>query len=422
MFTSINKQLVTILISLLGFYSQAQINFENGYFITNAGERVECLIKNMDWKNNPTQFEYKTSEDAESKTETIRTIREFGIIGKSKYQKHQISIDKSTEEISSLSTDRNPDFKIAVLFLKVLVEGKTNLYLYKDPTLKKFFYKTEDKPIEQLIYKSYEVSPGEMGKNTRYKQQLWNNLKCDKISLEKIEGLKYYKKQLVNLFIDYNTCRDPETKVTVFRKKKTKNNFNLTVRPRMNISSLKFEERSSTTKRVYDFGGKQNFSLGIEAEYILPFNKGKWGFFIEPSYQYFELDQEEVRIPNEFTSSIRIRTVEIESKSIEIPIGIRHYMFISNSSSIFINAAYVVDLALDSKVNIIENFTDVDIIRPTELGVKSKGNIAFGIGYNYKSKYSIELRHNTNKDLLSEFRNEKVKYSITSIILGYSIF
>ncbi len=420
-----NKQILIALLLLIGLTGQAQIKFENGYFITNAGEKVECLIKNTDWKNNPTQFEYKTSEDSESKTETIRTIKEFGIIGVSKYQKHQVNIDKSSEEINNLSTGRNPEFQIATVFLKVLVEGKANLYLYQDKTLRKFFFKTEDKPIEQLIYKSYKVSPSEIGKNTRYKQQLLNALKCDNISLKKIEALKYYKSQLINLFVDYNTCSNPDAETVVFDKNQNEDSFNLTIRPRMNIASLKFEEQNSTL-RVYDFGSQQNFSLGIEAEYILPFNKGKWGLFIEPTYQYFQSDAEIVLQNQSFSGNSRVLSAKIDYKSIELPIGLRHYMFINNSSSIFISGAYVIDINLNSEIDIKEtitnNLTGRSSVAEENIEITSKGNIGLGIGYNYKSKYSIEFRYNTNRDLLSRFVNREVKYPITSVILGYSIF
>ncbi|MBL0682786.1 tRNA modification GTPase [Aquimarina mytili] len=420
-----NKQTLTILFLLLSYYSQAQIKFESGYFITNAGEKVECLIKNMDWKNNPTQIEYKTSEDAESKSETIRTIKEFGIIGKSKYQKHQVNIDKSKEEIDNLSTDRNPEFQLETLFLKVLVEGKANLYLYENQTLRKFFFKTEDKPIEQLIYKRYKVSQSEIGKNTRYKQQLWNTLKCDKISLKKVEALRYYKNQMINLFVDYNTCSNPDVEAVLYEKNQNEGSFNLTIRPRMNLASLKLEERDETL-RVYDFGSKQNFSLGIEAEYILPFNKGKWGLFIEPTYQYFQSDAEVVIQDQSFSGNSRLLNASIDYKSIELPIGLRHYIFINNFSSLFITGAYVIDIDVNSKLDrketITNNLTGRTSVTENSLELSSKGNFGLGIGFNYKSKYSVEFRYNTNRDLLSSFVNREAKYPITSIIVGYSIF
>ena len=44
----------------------AQISFEKGYFINNANQKTNCLIKNQDWKDNPTEFEYKLDENSES--------------------------------------------------------------------------------------------------------------------------------------------------------------------------------------------------------------------------------------------------------------------------------------------------------------------------------------------------------------------
>ena len=41
---------------------QAQTKFEKGYFVDNSGQRTEVLIKNLDWKNNPTEFEFKKNE------------------------------------------------------------------------------------------------------------------------------------------------------------------------------------------------------------------------------------------------------------------------------------------------------------------------------------------------------------------------
>ena len=61
--------------------SFSQVVFEPGYFITESNERIECLIRNMDWKNNPYEIEYKLSEASSEKIEGIDNILEFGING-----------------------------------------------------------------------------------------------------------------------------------------------------------------------------------------------------------------------------------------------------------------------------------------------------------------------------------------------------
>ena len=39
------------------------------------------------------------------------------------------------------------------------------------------------------------------------------------------------------------------------------------------------------------FDSNTNVSLGIEAEFILPFNKNKWAIIFEPTYQYYKTEK-----------------------------------------------------------------------------------------------------------------------------------
>lgn len=56
------RNLLLLLALKFSFVVNAQINFEKGYFISNDNEKIECLIKSIDWKNNPTEFKYKLNE------------------------------------------------------------------------------------------------------------------------------------------------------------------------------------------------------------------------------------------------------------------------------------------------------------------------------------------------------------------------
>ena len=69
----------------------AQISFEKGYYITNAKEKVECLIKNYDWKNNPVEIEYKLTNSTLVQKIAITNMEEFSIYDKSKYIRRTVS-------------------------------------------------------------------------------------------------------------------------------------------------------------------------------------------------------------------------------------------------------------------------------------------------------------------------------------------
>lgn len=149
---------IVILLFFMILSSQcfSQISFESGFFIDNSNQRINCWIKNVDWRNNPSQFNYKLKKSGEVREGTIALVKEFGINNISKHIRHTINIDRSSENVNKLSKEKSPLYNEEKLFLKVLVEGEASLYLYRDGNLKRFFYDSENKNTEQLVFKSYK--------------------------------------------------------------------------------------------------------------------------------------------------------------------------------------------------------------------------------------------------------------------------
>ena len=136
------------------FYSMScnsQISYVEGYYINNSNKKINCLIKNIDWKNNPKKFKYKTTVQAENETLTIKSVKELGVNNVSKYIRAVVNIDRSNSKLDQLSSDIDPIFKKEELFLKVLIEGNASLYLYDDKGLRRYFYQTPNNDINQLV-------------------------------------------------------------------------------------------------------------------------------------------------------------------------------------------------------------------------------------------------------------------------------
>lgn len=73
----------TIFVYIIVFHSisaYSQALFQKGYFVTNENEKISCFIKNMDWRNNPSEFKYQVSEGSEIKMTSIDDVIEFGIL------------------------------------------------------------------------------------------------------------------------------------------------------------------------------------------------------------------------------------------------------------------------------------------------------------------------------------------------------
>lgn len=408
------KQILFIAFTfLLVIKGHSQITFENGYIVTENNQKTNCLIENVDWKNTPTNFRYRLSENQPIIEGDIKTIKEFGLTGKNKFIRSLVNIDRSTKNLQNMTRDKNPVFREENLFLQVLMEGNASLYLYDDGTVRRFFYKTNGQEIKQLVYKTYFANEDsdQIAKNNYFREQLYLDLKCDNIQQNEYETLNYTKNALLRIFTKYNKCTNSE--FVDHEVKEKKDLFNLNLRPRYNNSSLSMNN-SVFEGLDFDFGGKSSFSLGIEAEFILPFNKDQWAIIVEPTYQYYK-SEKTIESSQVVGGTL---TGKVDYKSIELPIGLRRYFFINKNVKIFANGSLVLDLNSNSTASV----TRKDGSELNKLEIKSGINFGLGLGVKFMDKFSAEVRYQTPRGLLAENPNWGSSYQTTSLIVGYSFF
>lgn len=393
-----------ISLSTLSIFSQTK--FETGYFILNNGSKTDCLIKNEDWAGSPKTFEYKLSENVEVKLGSIENIKEFGSGESFKYVRATLDVDQSTDVVNNLTDVRNPIMKKETLFLKTLLEGKASLYYSERENISRYFFKVGDGEIEQLIYKRYLATATRIGKNEYYKQQLATNLNCDQLNESNFESLEYKSAKLMKIIAAYNKCENATGVVYTENLKKGK--FNLTVRPGVTFSSLSLLKLGD--ERI-NFDSKTGFRVGLELEYILPFNNDKWSVFLEPTYRSYKAEKEYLYV--DFGSFQRTTIININYSAIELPFGMRHYFFVSPNAAFFIDAAILVDISnLSSKAESSnENSYDLDL--------NADAGVALGAGFRYKNKYSLELRYHTDRQFFN-YDGVDSAFKSFALIAGYN--
>jgi hypothetical protein len=404
---------ISILLTFITLHLFGQINFENGYIIDNNNKRVECLIKNTDWKNNPSEFEYKLTSDGITEKGSLSTVKEFGVTGFSKYVRADLKIDLSSYDVNKLSKTRDPEWSQEKLFLKVLVEGEAKLYYYENSGLIRFFYSTStDTVVNQLVYKEYFEQKNKdfveefvISVNNKFHQQLWVNVKCPNTSAADIEKIAYRKSDLVKYFQNYNACSG-NTNI-VFENKKGNDSFHLKISPGLNYSYLSvintYDQKYST-----HFENQLNFRIGLEAEFLLPFNKNKWGILFEPTFQYFSNEVQKTNY-----------NFIIDLNTIEFPIGLRHYFFLNKGIKLFADLIFIPSYGCYFNSTFERQYTTSSIL-PTYLEIKPSHSFAFGGGLGYK-KLSAELRYYTNRNLLNNYASWYTDYQRLSLILGFTI-
>lgn len=386
----------------IGLCAYAQNKFEKGYIINNSGQRIECLIKNDDWKNNPTNFKYKTSETGDERTGNLANVQEFAVTGKNKYRKFTVDIDRSSNKATELSTKRTAEFSNETVFLKVLVEGsKASLYSYIESNLRRYFYKKPNGKVTQLINKQYRSSNQRVRKNESYKAQLEADISCNQTKTSP----SYTKSSLVKYFIAYNNCDAKDTSLTNFTLNETKGIFRFKVKGGINYYEAKISEPGVPFGDPdYNTNSQISPRFGFELEYVLPSNNNRWSVFLEPSYQSYEDTAELTTL-----GSVNIiRTIEVEYQSIEIPLGVRHYVPLeSESSKLFFNAGAIFDFPMGDST-----------LRNSD--IESDISFFLGAGYEY-NKFSIEARYAAGRQL-TELSGLETAYGGLNIVLGYVLF
>lgn len=382
----------------------AQVTFENGYFINNQGERINCLIKNKGKTTSPSSFEYKLNENSRIIEGGILNVQEFGIGQNIRFKRKEVLMDKTP----ILDYNGEPKFENKTLFVKVLVEGKASLFVYTTNSLSRFFFERLDKNIEQLIFKTYYVTHNQIRKNNHFRQQLLTSLKCDALSIPDLKNLEYKEDELISFFEKYNQCAGGITKS--YKRKKNKTLFNFKVKSGINFSNFEIDQiMSDRADAKFDLG--TTLKIGFEAEMYLNFNKHKWSILFEPTYQKFP-DREQIVSGDAVSTDITSFTYS----TVNLAFGPRHHIYLNDKNKIFLNVLYnIVISAKSSGVNFNQR---TDFVIPNDM------RLSVGGGYSFKDKYNIEFRYDFPANPLNNGDVPLWNSTFTnfSIILGYTIF
>jgi len=392
--------LITFLVFLCGLKSYTQTTFKPGYYITTNQDTIQGLIKDYDWRGNPDQINFKASKNGAERTLLAKDILLFEILDSSRYVSVNVDIDTSDDKLTELDNTRTPNFVNQRLFLKTLLASEdASLYNYSEGSYIKYFYKMDQGPIQQLIYKKYLNKFKKVRENNNFRQQLLNALKCEEVSESKLKNLEYKEKEITELFKIYNSCK--AASYITYERAKSEQSFFLSIRPGIQIASLSTAGEISSQDTSFD--SEFSFRIGLEAELVLPFNNQKWSLTLEPTYYNYSSRKDKETF---LTDSYR----EVDYTAIEIPLGVRYYLFFSSDLQVFFNAGFTYAIAIDSEIGGTTG---------PRLDIGSEFNSFLGLGLRVKDRYSFEIRYQSSRDLLGEYSIRTSNYSSTSFVLGY---
>ena len=352
--------------TLLSVQAFSQIDFEKGYFINNDGSRTEAYIKNKEWLGSPTEFTYTDQPGGETKIAKIENIREFAV-GNSKFIRTTVKIDNSVNQDGKLSSTAAPDFVTETVLLKVLIEGSADLFYFRRKGEDRFFFRTNDGPINQLVYKKF-LGPTICTPIITLSGSAKIQCHCKKTSDQMFKRLRY-DEVMKKHFIEHNVCSGDSRGRQGCQKK----NYLL----KYTGMDLANAHATYINNQLYaEYDSKPGFRLGLDMEIVLPFNRNKWAVMVEPTYQSYK------------SQSKAKNKQKIEYTSIEMPLGVRHYFFLNKSTTIFLDAGAVFDLPFKYETTAFE-------------AKKPSASVMAGIGVSFK-KFSIEGRHYFERSVIAD--------------------
>jgi len=405
-----NSKFLFLLITLfLSIISRGQTKFTEGYFIDNNNNIIQCFIRNIGNEESTMNYQYRLKNDKEIKKIELSRVKEFGIDDEMKCIRALISVDVSPSRIPNLK-DTVIDWEEGHAFLKILVEGElATLYSYYDHGKPLFFFRIGNSSVEPLFYKKYylEVTTNIIDRtlvNKAYIDQLKEYLACG--DTDEIKKVSYTKKALVKYFIDYHKCKGSDYLVY---KSAQINRGSFRFKLGINVNSLRMdvEEYSDALPNIL-FSRENSLGFGLEAEYVLPFNRYKWSIFAESNFYSYYSD----KIENEPNPALFNDQV-VDYKTIEVPIGITHYMNIDENNRLFIRCAFVPHFIFD------DSYIAFSDVYHSDFSPSSR--LLFGSGYNYK-RLGLEFRYYSNQNITMNIYKRNSDLSQISLRVYYTLF
>ncbi len=238
--------------------------------------------------------------------------------------------------------------------------------------------------------------------NTTYKQQLYNSfLDCKSLKINDFNMLNYNNASLSKIILNYNACLGGDT----FRFENINKNlsFNFKVKGGVNSTTVNSLVHAYISNRNANFGSVVGYRIALEGEVVLPFNNNKWSIFLE--FAKVQEASKETENPS--------GKVKYTYDSFEIPLSIRHYMYLNENSKISLHLGHAIDV-----------LTNLDLEYETINGSLSSsspsGSWFFGGGFHYK-KISAEARLNVKPVFERNSASYSSNYTNLSFTLGYTI-
>jgi len=391
-----------------------QKNFQEGYYIDNAGNRFSGQIRvpGFGAVNNTGATLRITNGDGQNAHEIpLSDVKEIVLGSDIKLRKFSVMLD-DTNYYTLENRDKYPEYKAATVFLNTLVEGTSSLLAFESSNGPKFFYlKDNAAQPQQLIFKKY-IEGNLIRENVGFRKQLFDNFRCLDESFSAFSKLEYTREALIVFFEKYNNCGG-----TGIEKKG--NTFHNESRAKYGAFTI--------------YAGMADIQGTMSAKGLEPakssaagFNFGAEGCFRKASGHFAGVIRFEIETARGNVSGnegiTRGYAYRFSTTSVNFALGGRYYMTPLKPSGLFLGASLGYSLAsnlssyeinyYNQNGSLTGSFRDIFNNRPAAFA-------SFSAGYQLTRKIGAELVYDTQKKILKDKMD--TGYAKIGVALRYSL-
>lgn len=274
------------------FATSAQNTFTPARWTKSDGTQLDILIDFKQWDASPTSIRYKTAEGQDLQELLPGQVRELRVFSNPEeiYTGRETSVAVFSKD-ASISAEIS--YQRKAIFLRALMLGSLNLYVYQDENDVRHFFIEKDTLWEELIYHHYYIDREQRQSRPhhRYKTQLLRATPDCPGLAEKIKKSSFGEKTLTGIVASYNS--PPCNGQLLFREQKTKSKNQIGIRAG---GSATFNKTSFVFGTKYS-GKNTHFqpNYGLSALFFLPRLRGSKALIIDLLYDSQEYRTDEVK-------------------------------------------------------------------------------------------------------------------------------
>ncbi len=347
---------------------------QEGYYITNDGQRTDGLFKTGDFYNQ-SALEFKTADQADfSKLDTGNVI-EYGISDEFMFKKFDIDGQ--------------------ALFLNTIIKGDATLYSHVSTEGITYYYTTGNSTVpEKLQHIKTRSSARRNPENNIFWQQLQNNVNCQAMVADDFNRLQYTEGDLRDVFTKHNLCKGASQ--TFYQNSTAKiTRFHIALFAGLYNTDFNIDNLNPA------FAEDKTLSFGLGVEVAYRFMGDNFEVFAKAEFENFSAS-----IKKDFPQGggdILTRYYDINTTVANVFIGPRYNLKLNKNNWIFVDAAFGLSVPFGDlrEYEVLKqggNYTNIPGEK-NDLDTAVCGN--FGLGYLYKNKYGIVFRYETNREFFN---------------------